>query len=735
MLKKGLIFVLLMLLVLVGCTNVTITFKGLENVPTAFEIGATLPDFSEIVTAEASNESKVQVTFDTSKIKMDEAGEYDLVIKATTSGASKTEIIKIKVIDNRKPVISGTKDWTLSLGGPLPNFLQGVSVNDPIEGNITNKLEINGIEDIDTNKPGIYEITYYVITTRGAEATMTVKVIVLDSEVYSGRVLRIETNNKKFLVEGIGYLSYDLYTDYYRILNGEVTKVSLDELYLGQDHVYYFMDPEKPNHVRYAVIDGGYSYQNIRVRINYRTSISGENDIYHSEVRLVSSAGVTLKNITYSKTYDVPANQEMIVKVDYEGKVEVKVSNQVVMTDPTLIIFTPKNNGLIQITSISRGSQRLYPGRLEISPHSLTNLLVVNDVNVEEYLKYVVPSEMPVSFGAEALKAQAVAARTYAVKDMRSRTYISEGYHIDDSVMSQVYNNSSAQTASNNAILATKGIVATYDGQFIQANYYSTGSGATASAHEVWFSGSTPGTPIPYLTSKVYAKDYHGNILQFDINNESSMLAYFKLIDFDSPDRISDYHRWKTSLNLSTLKSALQTTLTERYNANSSQVLTKSGNNFISSPIPSNIGDIVDIRPKVRGGGGLVICLEIVTSTNTFNVYGEYNIRMLFKNITLYYSSPTQNTYVGPKSFSFLPSGFFATEVSGNTITFYGGGWGHGVGMSQYGARALATYMTYDQILKFYYIGIDLVNIEQYQASTRIDNIDQIKELIQNYIN
>jgi len=731
--KKGFLIVLLAFLVLVGCSKVKITFVGLENVETEYQVGAELPDLSKIVTAKTNTDAEVELSFDYSGVNMNEVGEYEIIITATTTGATATQKIQIKVVESGNPVISGTKDWIIEPGTNLPDLMAGVTAYDPIEGDITDKIEIQGLDKVDVNTPGTYNITYFVETTRGIIAFESVKIIIIDNEAYTGKLLRIDPLNRRFLVEGVGYLNYTLTTKYYQIIDGEVKEITFDDIVLGLDNVYYFINPEKPGIVEYAVIDGNYSYENIRVRINKSVSVSGDNDTYHSSIRLLSSDNIILKNVDHSKSYEVAKNQEILVTIDSQKNVEVKVGSTVVMKDATLITFNPKNNGLIQVLSISRGSSRLYPGRLEVSPAG-NLLLLVNDVPLEEYLKYVVPSEMPSSFGLEALKAQAVAARTYAVNDIHAKGYISDGYHVDDSVMSQVYNNTNPNANSNNAILATKGIVATHNGKFIRANFYSTGSGATANSHEVWFDGDTPGEPVPYLTSRVYAKDFNGNVLQFDINDENSMLSYFKLIDFDSPDRSSEYHRWKTEFNISQLKTALQESLSSRYSAKPTQVLTKSGDEFKSLPIPSDIGNIVDINAKQRGGGGLIICLEIKTTTHTFNIYGEYNIRMLFRNITLYCSNINYPQYNSPKSFSLLPSGFFAIEKVGNTIIFYGGGWGHGVGMSQYGARELGKYLSYDAILKFYYTDIELTNVDKYSQETRIEDYEVIKQLIENYL-
>ena len=150
-------------------------------------------------------------------------------------------------------------------------------------------------------------------TTRGIIAFESVKIIIIDNEAYTGKLLRIDPLNRRFLVEGVGYLNYTLTTKYYQIIDGEVKEITFDDIVLGLDNVYYFINPEKPGIVEYAVIDGNYSYENIRVRINKSVSVSGDNDTYHSSIRLLSSDNIILKNVDHSKSYEVAKNKKYLL--------------------------------------------------------------------------------------------------------------------------------------------------------------------------------------------------------------------------------------------------------------------------------------------------------------------------------------------------------------------------------------------------------------------------------------
>jgi stage II sporulation protein D len=131
-----------------------------------------------------------------------------------------------------------------------------------------------------------------------------------------------------------------------------------------------------------------------------------------------------------------------------------------------------------------------YRGRATIVPDGRA-LLVVNRVAVESYLRGVVPAEMPASWPAEALAAQADIARSYALRSRSS----SGSYDVYADTRSQMYGGLDREVASTNAaVAATRGEVVTYGGEVAQTFFFSTSGGTTANNEEVW-----GGTPIPYL--------------------------------------------------------------------------------------------------------------------------------------------------------------------------------------------------------------------------------------------
>lgn len=134
-----------------------------------------------------------------------------------------------------------------------------------------------------------------------------------------------------------------------------------------------------------------------------------------------------------------------------------------------------------------------YRGILRIQNKN-NSLTVINDVCMENYVQGVLPAEMPSGWSLEALKAQAIAARTYAVANYGK--HASKGFDLVDTQMDQVYDGIRAESeASNKAVLETEGIVMLYDKKPISAMYSSSAGGQTKSALKSF------GSDIPYLQS------------------------------------------------------------------------------------------------------------------------------------------------------------------------------------------------------------------------------------------
>ena len=286
-------------------------------------------------------------------------------------------------------------------------------------------------------------------------------------------------------------------------------------------------------------------------------------------------------------------------------------------------------------------------------------LTVVNVVPVEEYLYGVVGKEMSPSWHREALKAQAVAARTYAIS--HKNYFASRGFDMTDDTSSQIYAGINGESPSVIAAVdATRGEILTYGGKPIDAFFCSTAGGWTENSENVW------GSRIPYLRG---------------VSDDSSRMPSY---------------RWSV------------TTTPEKLAAN----LTAAGKGVgkVRSITLSPLGK----RPMAvsdRGVSGRVLSMTVNGSAGSVRVTGNafqsiYGLKSTLFDFSQGGAVPDPDS--GRKGRSAT-----MTVKAGVPITIYGYGWGHGLGMSQYGAYQMAqehgsadTY--YRTILTHYYTGTRL---------------------------
>ncbi|MDX8336332.1 MULTISPECIES: SpoIID/LytB domain-containing protein [Cetobacterium] len=221
-----------------------------------------------------------------------------------------------------------------------------------------------------------------------------------------------------------------------------------------------------------------------KIRVGIMTS--GFSTIDHTKISMSSTGSLKIKSKDGSTTVSPNTSVDFITKDGYtqvivQGKLKLKTRNSVSVT----------SNRMISITNLKRNIRNYksptYRGSFEIRlAKNGTRLNLINEVSIEEYLLQVVPSEMPKSFGLEALKVQAIAARTYAAKDILRNRYAKLGFHILDSTQSQVYNNLDENELATQGVKSTRGMILVHEDKPIDAKYYSTSSGFNSNAHNVW---------------------------------------------------------------------------------------------------------------------------------------------------------------------------------------------------------------------------------------------------------
>ena len=337
--------------------------------------------------------------------------------------------------------------------------------------------------------------------------------------------------------------------------------------------------------------------------------------------------------------------------------------------------------------------------------------LMVNELPLEKYLYAVVPSEMPTESDMEALKAQAVCARSYAYNQIKEKSYKAYGADLDDSVACQVYNNIPENERSRKAVDETYGRVATKNGQIIVTYYFSTSWGYTADGQDVWNTEEE----VPYLLGSLQTLRKNSvKGASTDLSDENAFRDFINSENYKTYDSGDDWYRWSVTLNASKLSERIDSALYNCYLSDKSLILTQRKNGtYVSKPLKS-IGKVKKLRVEKREDSGLVTELVIVGTNNVVKVCTQYNIRKVLAPV---YEKINRKSGTSVPSYSMLPSAaFYIDIVQSKKNTFFkiiGGGFGHGAGLSQTGAVAMAeSGKNYVTILKHYFNGIKVQDVK-----------------------
>ena len=347
------------------------------------------------------------------------------------------------------------------------------------------------------------------------------------------------------------------------------------------------------------------------------------------------------------------------------------------------------------------------------------DLTVVNIVDLETYIKGVVPYEMSSSWPLEALKVQAVCARSYAYINIHSGKHTSYHFDVCNTTDCQAYygagtNSSSYQATerTDRAVDETAGEYAWYDGQVIEAFYSSSHGGASESVYNVW---GTSLEQYPYLcgVEDPYEADMasKNSYSSWTVSYTSSELAQrLENYGYDASSGIESL-----TLTYSDLGNVIQVRVNYR----------GGGSDTIRPSSMRSVFGISSIRFTVNGqaassgsgttsssGGGLT-----ANGSTSLDSQGTYTVISGSGSLSqagldgLYAISgsgsitPAEDAASGGGSGTDTPTGTQVT-VSGSSYSFQGSGNGHQLGLSQYGAWAMAERgFTYDEIIEFYYPG------------------------------
>lgn len=370
---------------------------------------------------------------------------------------------------------------------------------------------------------------------------------------------------------------------------------------------------------------------------NIRVLLCGDSyeSVFHSQIEIQGTKAFTL---SYGETTE-----------DYEaGTVLVIEPGDQRLLQGTLDFGWKEEEGQFVFPKLKRAQEApAYYGSIHVENRP-EGLLLVNELPLETYLKGVVPSEMPSTYPREALKAQAICARTYALMQMAGERGQEYGVDVDDSVSYQVYNNFAAQDTTNQAVEETAGVVLEKDGDLIPAYYYSTSCGIDFS---------------------------------IDISQETVFCSFMDDTTSGYESR-EPWYRWNNGYTL--------------------EELTR-----LSQVWGLNLGNVTSLSVEERETSGRVKTLRVEGSNDSAVIENEYQIRKFlatdYAPVTLQDGSTAPNLTMLPSAYFYLtPSYDEGGNLTGYQLT--GGGYGHGNGMSQNGAKDMAAEgKKAEEILEYYF--------------------------------
>lgn len=504
----------------------------------------------------------------------------------------------------------------------------------------------------------------------------------------NGKLLGIADN--QITIENAGSFPLSDNLKIYQIYE-QLARRYTGDLRIGYDFTDFVIEDGK---VEACLITRDEAMENIRVLIR----ASNYSGTLHSEAELTADTDFTLRFGTYDNMQEESFRAGETLKLAPDSGY---------FSGDRVYIIPAALTGKMKLLSVERSQGTpQYRGQLEILKKE-EGLAIVNEVLLEEYLYCVVPSEMPASYPLEALKAQAVCARTYAYQKMLKSGLPAYGAHVDDSSTYQVYNNIKENSETSKAVRETQGQLLYCREELTGTYYYSTSCGFGTTA-DIWKSGEQ--SPEYLKAKRIGAQPEDDNYNAQTMTEEEVFRSYLQQAFESDYESKEGWYRWSYQVENVDAKGVFEI-LKKRYEANSRLILTQnSDGEFVGNDI-SEFDHILELTVMKRGLGGVIDELLIKTDKGIYKVISEHNVRYVLNNGS---AKVLRQDGSEVDSSSLLPSAFFVIdtvkagdEVAGYTL--YGGGFGHGVGMSQNGARSMAASgMTAAQILNFFYDGSEV---------------------------
>ncbi|MCL2840524.1 MAG: SpoIID/LytB domain-containing protein [Defluviitaleaceae bacterium] len=329
-----------------------------------------------------------------------------------------------------------------------------------------------------------------------------------------------------------------------------------------------------------------------------------------------------------------------------------------------------------------------YRGAIEFRPYG-GRITAINVLSMEEYLYGVLPSEMSPTFHMEALKAQAVAARTFAHTAVSERRHAAQGFDLCDGTHCQVHRGTEREHENTTrAVRETEGLMIFHGGNPILAAYFSSSGGATENSELVWFESR------PYLRSVNEITEHNPMVWTRDFTWQQLTTA---------AANINANIGTVTGVSISGMGASGRANALTIHGTNGNHTISRENNirNFFSAvggPLPSANFIIVGARPTTQA-------VNVTSGLQDFHAPLNH-LQALDPNGAI---STVHMAYVFDGNAMRRLESTPTIASGGSGITLEGRGWGHGVGMSQLGAEGMARMgFTFREILHHYYTGVEI---------------------------
>lgn len=572
--------------------------------------------------------------------------------------------------ENRCIGVTGLAEGERTLSNAYLQSCEGKELSF-LYGGAAYRKQTGAVEE--TVPPGVCDLVF----ADGDLVSLRVKQDVIGGELlsYDGETIEIEGYGK------VGHTGkIPVYQTY-----GEVTEKSITDVVLGNMKVEYVTGGDE---VCAILIRSPASIEDIRVLLlaedgtNFRASVSlicdGPSVLSCGEQVISVPAGAVISAGDY-----LAANPQLTLTVTPES-------------DAAGICICDENG-----TAVSNR----YAGSMEVRSCA-EGYTIVNELPLETYLCAVVPSEMPSSYAPEAQKAQAVCARSYACIQLLRADLAAYGAHINDSTSYQVYNRIAPTPESQTAVWETAGQILTYEGEPAEAYYFSTSMGYTDTA-AIW--NVEDPSAYGYLKSVCLNE----TPCEGDLSDEETFVAYITGTT-DGYDSEIKFYRWFAPADYRGKTEEIAQILLQRHGVTPRNITFYAADgtelSAVDADAVSGLGTLCGITVTERSSAGCVLALSLSYDNGSVTVRSEYNIRRILGcgAEKIVYADGSEASDV-----TLLPSAFCAIQVQPDgSVTLRGGGYGHGLGMSQNGANGMAKAgMNYEEILQYFYNEIKIEDI------------------------